>query len=152
MRWAGIAEGSQVPERLKNWVLEQMRDRRLSQTELAEIMGISQSAISTRLLDGSKSRPFKVEEIEALERFIGKPSPLRYAPAETSRIKSIDPRVLKAVIRHLATEYPKIIKADADSLAESIVDLCEYVQQSAHGDLSPAESRLAMRRVLVESD
>ena len=64
----------------------------------------------------------------------------------------IDRNVLRAVIRHVAAEYPEIVNADPNALAEAIVDLCEYVQESSKGELSRAESGLAIKRVLVAGD
>ncbi len=146
---AVAARATIMNEEIRKWVGENMRERRMSQTVLADIIGISQSAMSTRLLDGTAARPFKIEEIENLERYFDKPSPVRFGPGVSSNLRAIDPFVLQGVIKHLATHYPKIIRADAATLAEAIVDLCEYVQNTPGRELTGAESRLAMKRVKI---
>lgn len=121
----------------------------LSQVELAAKAGTSQPSINrlekgeTKLTKEWAERLAPHLKTTAEKLLFGDAPP---AP------EGIDPNVLRAVVRHLVREYPKILKADPNYLAEAIVDLCEYMQQSARGDLSPAESRLAMKRVLVESD
>lgn len=64
----------------------------------------------------------------------------------------IDRNVLRGVVRHIAREYPEIISVDPNELTDAIVNLCEYVQESSKGELTRAESGLAIKRMLVAGD
>lgn len=85
---------------------------------------------------------FKVD-LEWLLTGKGDPKEKRVAASGT-----IDPEVLKIVIRHLATEYDGIINADPMMLADIILDLCVYAQQMKRTDLAKPESALAMKRLV----
>jgi len=121
----------------------------LSQVELAARAGTTQPTINRLENGGSK---LTKEWAERLAPHL-KTSAEKLLFGDTPPMPDgIQPKVLRAVIRHLATEYPKIINADPASLADAIVDLCEYVQDTDRGELSRAESGLAIKRVLVAGD
>jgi hypothetical protein len=140
-----------LENQIKEWVRAKMAETKTRQDDLAELLGLSQAAVSARLKDVPDTPPFKIQEIDILERHFGEPSPLRRAPPPSIQEVGIDPKVLTAVVAHMAREYPKIIQADPVLLAEAMLALCEYVQESS-GRLTRAESHMAMRALLKAND
>lgn len=140
-----------MSERIKNWVRQQMTRRRMTQHDLARHMQVTQQTVSLRLAEGEKAKPFTLEELERLEDVFDEPSPIRYVGASRTA-GAIDKNVLRGVIRHIAQEYPQVLRANPDKFADVVLDLCEYVQDENKTALTKAESNLAMKRVAVPND
>lgn len=59
----------------------------------------------------------------------------------------IRPEVLRAVVSHMASEYPHVISGDPNQVSSIIIDLCEYLQTSHNDALEKNVSALAMKRM-----
>jgi transcriptional regulator with XRE-family HTH domain len=136
---------------VREWVKAMMDKARMKQDDLAEILGLSQASVSSRLIAKADATPFKLPEIELLEDHFGELSPIRYAPSRTTVASGVDPVVLRAVMRHLAKEYSGIIAADPDKFSDAVLALCEYVQENDK-QLTRAESMIAMRAIAAAND
>lgn len=137
-----------MQDEVRLWVRTQMMKNRMKQDDLADLLGLSQAAISARLAGKEDSPPFKLHELDLLERHWGEPSPIRRASVQANApANAIDPEVLRSVVRHLAKEYPKLISTDAERFTEALIALCEFVQQTNGRPLTRAESLIAMRSI-----
>jgi transcriptional regulator with XRE-family HTH domain len=132
------------------WVRLMMAENRVTQENLGEILGLSQPAIWNRLSGLPGKTNFKLHEIAKLEAHFGQPSPLRDQPSGAT--SSIEPEVLRAVIKHLAREYPKVLRADPEEMSEAILAMCEFVQSNDHRPITRAESKLALRSLVGTND
>jgi hypothetical protein len=137
---------------VREWVKAMMDKARMKQDDLAEILGLSQASVSSRLLAKPDATPFKLPEIELLEHHFGEISPIRFAPARhNTAAGSVDPMVLRSVMRHLVREYPNLIAADPDKFSDAVLALCEYVQENGK-QLTRAESLIAIRAIAAIND
>jgi DNA-binding XRE family transcriptional regulator len=59
----------------------------------------------------------------------------------------IRPEVIRAVLVHMASEYPQVISADPNQFAAVVIDLCEFLQASHRDELERGVSALAMKRM-----
>jgi hypothetical protein len=139
-------------DEVREWVKSMMDKTRMKQEDLGEILGLSQASVSSRLLVKPDATPFKLPEIELLEQHFGEVSPIRFAPArQNAGTDAIDPVVLRAVMKHLVREYPKLIAADPEKFSDAVLALCEYVQDNGK-QLTRAESLIAIRAIAAVND
>ncbi len=73
---------------VREWVRHQMARHGIRQTQLADLLGITQAAISLKLSEGPKASPFTINEVVALEGAFGESSPVQVTKAAKSNRSS----------------------------------------------------------------